>query len=79
MHTLLHGHGWGALLMIAAIVGWSAVMLLLVYLLTKFWQSPRAYRTPVRGFTGLAERLHSASIPPRQAAARNPNRKRGAR
>lgn len=44
---LLHGHGWGALLMIAAIVGWSALMLLLVYLLTKHWQSHPA-RTKVR-------------------------------
>lgn len=32
---ILTSDGWGALLMIAAIVGWSALMLLLVYLLRK--------------------------------------------
>lgn len=47
--SLLTGHGWGALLMIATIVGWSALMLLLVYLLTKLWPThPRSRTTRPR-------------------------------
>ena len=35
MHALTTSHGWGGLMMILAIIGWSALMLLLVYLLTR--------------------------------------------
>ena len=35
---LLTRGGWSALLMIAAIVAWSAVMLLLAYLVNKGWR-----------------------------------------
>ena len=45
MHALTTGHGWGALLMILAIVGWSALMLLLGYLLTKLWPTHPAPHT----------------------------------
>lgn len=39
--SALTGEGWASLVMIAAILGWSAVMLLLVYLLSRLWR-PRA-------------------------------------
>ena len=45
MDTLLSGRGWGAILMILAIVGWSGLMVLFVYLLRRWWQNPSA---PVR-------------------------------
>jgi len=38
MHALTSMHGWGWLLMIAGIFGWSALMLLLVYLTAKLWR-----------------------------------------
>jgi hypothetical protein len=52
MHALTSMHGWGWLLVIAGIFGWSALMLLLVYLLTKLWRprtpSPAPTQVPVR-------------------------------
>ena len=35
MDALLSGHGWGAISMILAIVGWSGLMLFFVYLVTR--------------------------------------------
>ena len=45
MYALTVLHGWGSLLMIVAIFGWSALMLLLVYLMTNVWR-PRTESTP---------------------------------
>ncbi|HZC30345.1 MAG TPA: hypothetical protein VE261_02435 [Gaiellaceae bacterium] len=45
MHALTTGHGWGALVMTLAILGWSTLMLLLVYLLTRLWHTPPTTHT----------------------------------
>ena len=54
MHALETMHGWGWLLIIAGIFGWSALMLLLAYLLTKLRR--RRPRHP----TQEAPRRHTA-------------------
>lgn len=38
MHALTSMHGWGWLLVILAIVGWSVLMLLAAFVLTKLWR-----------------------------------------
>jgi hypothetical protein len=54
MHALTSMHGWGWLLVIFAIFGWSALMLLAVFVLTKLWRPPSrmqvaAARRPATG------------------------------